>query len=173
MDRGQAAAIAVPALVAVAGFIAAYLNNLRLARRNDRLSRVNKQLSELYGPLLALEAASSRSFDAFRSQNRPDVGSYWHSDNPPTRKEADAWRLWMTEVFMPLNIRMEELIITKADLLESSDMPVCLLELVAHVESYKAVQAQWNLGDFSENTAPLEFPGAALHEYAVATFRAS
>jgi hypothetical protein len=166
---GQAIAIVVPITVAFVGVLGAYFYNAALARRKDQLDRVNRQLSELYGPLLALEAASSRSWEAFRSRYRPG-GSYWERDPPPTVEEGEAWRLWMTEVFMPLNDRMAELVVTKADLLQSPDLPSCLLELVAHVESYRAVIADWKRGNYSENRAPLNFPRKAVHEYALRCF---
>jgi hypothetical protein len=47
-------AIGIPASVAVGGYFATYRHNLRLAARNDRLDRLNRQLEELYGPLIAL-----------------------------------------------------------------------------------------------------------------------
>lgn len=170
MEWEHVAAIAVPALVAVAGFFAAYARNLRIAQRKDRLDRVNRQLSELYGPLLALVSGSTRSWDAFRSRHQPYVAAFWDQDHPPSEQEAHAWRVWMTEVFMPLNARMEELVVTKADLLESSELPPCLLDLVAHVASYRAIIAQWHAGDVTENRAPLNFPGAEVHAYAEACF---
>jgi hypothetical protein len=165
VNWAQAATIVVPITVALVGVLGAYFYNGALARRKDQLDRVNRQLSDLYGPLLALEAAASRSWEAFRTRYRPSL-SYWREDPPPTIEEAEAWRLWMTEVFMPLNDRMAELVVTKADLLESRDIPACLLELVAHVESYRAVIASWKAGNYENNVAPLPFPGQAVREYA-------
>jgi hypothetical protein len=166
---GQAIAIVVPIFVALVGVFGAYFYNTALARRKDRLDRVNRQLSEFYGPLLASVAASTRSWEAFRSRYRPG-GSYWDRDPSPTQEEAEAWRLWMTEVFVPLNERVAELVVTKADLLVSHDMPPCLLDLVAHVESYRAVLASWGKGNFRENTAPFNYPQPALQRYAEACF---
>jgi len=166
---GQATAIVVPIVVALMGVLGAYFYNTALARRKDRLDRINRQLSELYGPLLSLVAASSRSWEVFRSRYRPG-GAYWDRDPPPTPDETEAWRLWMSEVFMPLNDRMAELVVTKADLLESRDLPSCLLDLVAHVESYRAVTAAWRQGDYRENRAPLNFPREALQQYAEECF---
>ena len=170
VDWEQAAAVGVPAIVAIVGFVAAYVRSLRIATRKDRLDRVNRQLSELYGPLLALVSGSTRSWEAFRSRHRPGVPAYWDQGDPPSAEEAAAWRLWMSEVFMPLNSRMEELVVAKADLLESDDVPACLLDLVAHVASDRAVIAQWHLGDVSEHKAPLNFPGDEVHAYAEACF---
>jgi hypothetical protein len=66
--------------------------------RKDRLDRVNRQLSELYGPLYALDRAGYRLWQVFRSRHGRD---FWGSDHPPTTVEAAARRLWMTTVFSP------------------------------------------------------------------------
>ncbi|MGW3321841.1 hypothetical protein [Streptomyces virginiae] len=41
--------------------MATYVDGLRLAQRQARLARVNRQLSDFYGPLFALMAANSRA----------------------------------------------------------------------------------------------------------------
>jgi hypothetical protein len=163
--------IAVPALVAILGFLAAYLNNLRLASRKDRLDRINRQLSDFYGPLLSLSEAGNGAWRAFRGRWRPGPGSYWTESPPPTDDEKAAWRLWMTTVFMPLNRRMRDIVIGKADLLDEDEMPSCLIELCAHVATYEAVLARWDKGDFSEHKAYANFPTAELGDYASRSFR--
>lgn len=60
---------------------------------------------------------------------------------------------------------MEELVVSKADLLDSDEMPDCLLDLVAHVASYRTVLANWARGDYRINTAPMNFPSHALNSY--------
>lgn len=55
------------------GYVATCLNGLRLSQRQERLARLNRQLSDFYGPLFALTEANSRSFHAFKERNaRPD-----------------------------------------------------------------------------------------------------
>lgn len=45
----------ITTVVAAAGtYVGTYLNNISLARRQDQLDRVNAQLRDLYGPLVAL-----------------------------------------------------------------------------------------------------------------------
>src|SRR5215218_5306350 len=61
----------VDVVVAVIGYFVTYRTNLRLAQRNDRLERINRQLSEFYGPLLALTRSSDQSWQAFRKRYRP------------------------------------------------------------------------------------------------------
>ena len=170
MDWKVVAPLVVTVVVAFAGFLATYLNGLRVAQRKDRLDRVNRQLSELYGPLLALTSAAYRSWAAFRSRYRSGSDGYFDPSVPLTEEDEQAWRRWMRSVFQPLNERMEEVVTTKADLLNERAMPDCVLQLVAHVSSHSAVMAQWDEGDFSEQVALVPFPNPDLWEYAAGTF---
>jgi hypothetical protein len=71
----------------------------------------------------------------------------------------------MTEVFMPLNLRMESVVVEKSDLLEESEMPNALLQLCAHVEAYKTVLKRWEKEDFSVRTSVIDYPWE-VQEYA-------
>ena len=68
MDTQTIATLLVTVVVATAGYVAAYLNSLRLAQRKERLERLDRQLRELYGPLYALTQSGDRSWNAFRRQ---------------------------------------------------------------------------------------------------------
>src|SRR3954454_12567147 len=68
--------LGIPALVAVAGYLVAYRNNLRLNERKDHLDRVTRQLSDFYGPLFATASASKAAWMVFRSLHRPG-GAFW------------------------------------------------------------------------------------------------
>jgi hypothetical protein len=157
----------------VAAIVAAVLKwavDLWTARRKDRLERIDRQLGNLYGPLYALVRTGDAAWKEFRARYRPGQ-SYWHSEPPPTPEEAEAWRLWMLEVFMPLNLRIEELIVGNADLLDEDDMPQCFLDLCAHVAAYKVIVQRWEKQDYSEPVGPIKFPGRALLGYVERRFR--
>jgi len=156
-------------LLAVLGYLAKYVNDLRLARRKDRLDRINRQLSELYGPLFACSMASGIAWSAFRTRYRPG-GAFFSPSAPPTQAELEAWRAWMTEVFMPLNLRMEQAVTGHADLLREATMPQCLLDLCAHVAAYKPVLAAWAAGTYTEHTSVINFP-TDVREYAEKNFK--
>jgi hypothetical protein len=169
MDVRTVVTISVTVALALLGYLFTYMNNLRLARRKDRLDRVDRQLRDFYGPLFALEQASTRVWKAFREKNRPD-GAYWGTPAPPSEDEGEVWRLWMKEVFMPLNTEMVKIITDHADLLEESEMPDILLELCAHVYGYKAVMRAWESGDFRKNTSVIDFP-SEISQYAASSYR--
>lgn len=143
-------------LVTFVGFIVKYLNDLAIARRRDRLDRVNSQLRLLYGPLFALTSATDTSWSDFRKKYRPNE-PFFSKSRQPTENELQAWRLWMSNVFMPLNRRMSEAIISNADLLEGS-MPPEFQKLLAHVAAYEVVLARWQEKDFGEHTSSSNFP---------------
>ena len=175
MDGTEEAVAIIGVCIAVIGYFVKYRTDLRLAQRNDRLERINRQLSEFYGPLLALTRSSGQSWQAFRKRYRPPGSeSFWKRDPPPTKEDAIAWRLWMTTVFMPVHRRMMELVLERADLIEEPEMPPSLLDLCAHVNGYQAILKEWEKGEIStareDNISVVNFPGEKLAEYAATAF---
>jgi hypothetical protein len=163
----EVATIVVGVLIAFIGYGVKYVNDLRLAQRKDRLDRVNRQLSELYGPLFALNAAGTRLWTEFMRLpgRRSHVWLFEEADD-----KGKAWRLWMTTVFMPLNVEMRNAVVDHADLLRDTDMPTCLLDLFAHVAGYETVLERWRTGDFDprdarDNTSVIDFPAEKLASY--------
>jgi hypothetical protein len=160
---------------ALAGYFVKHASDIRLAQRDDRLERINRQLSEFYGPLLALTQATEESWRAFRRRYRPPEGaSYWRSDPPLTTEDTIVWRLWMSTVFVPAQRQMMDLVLEHADLIDEPEMPPCLLVLCAHVAGYQAVLKEWERGEVSlkreDNISVVNFPGHELAVYATAAF---
>jgi hypothetical protein len=165
--------VAVSVVLALAGYLATYAYDLRLARRKDQLERVNEQLSDFYGPLLALVDAGRASWRGFRTLYRPGGVAYWGSDPPPTPEEAAAWRLWMMEVFHPLNERIVQVVTEHAHLLDEPEMPQPLLDACAHVAAYRPVVRSWQDGDTSQNTSGDRLPGRGVIPVRVRGVRAA
>src|ERR1044072_3880974 len=164
MDWKTGLTLSVSILIAFIGFITKYINDIKIAQRKDRLERINRQLKELYGPLSALIHTSGIAWQGFRKKYRPNR-SYWRSEPYPDEDEAAVYRLWMREVFMPLNLRMERVIVENADLLYHEKMPECLLTVCAHVSAYKTILKRWESGDYSEHLSIVDFPGQAVRQY--------
>ncbi len=152
------------------GLIGAYLADRYKAARAARLARIDRQLAEYYGPLLALASASNRTWKEFRRKYRPDE-QFWSADDPPTEAERTAWRLWMETVFTPTNRRIRDIITQKADLMLDDQVPEHLLTICAQVASYEAILKSWSLGDFSEHKTAIQFPGEQLVAYSSKGFR--
>jgi len=154
-------------LVATSGYVATYLNNVRLSQRKERLDRIERQLRELYGPLFALHRTTTAAWKTFRSTYREGIIPYWSAKNPPNDEETTAWRLWITEVFMPINEQMVQLVHDHADLLEETELPDPLLLLSVHVAAQRAVLKAWQTEDYSRHTSGTSYPRDALEEYTV------
>ncbi|MHA6758009.1 hypothetical protein [Streptacidiphilus sp. PAMC 29251] len=152
--------------LALVGYLATYLNSVRLAQRQARLARVNLQLSEFYGPLFALMEANSRTYDTFAEKYaRPDGRDPFDHEIPPTADELSEWRTWATTIFIPNIQAMRDVVVTKADLLIEQEMPPSLLQLCAHVSGYEITAARWSQGRYEEHTSLIAYPGRELRAY--------
>ncbi|MFD7550696.1 hypothetical protein ACFV0R_18100 [Streptomyces sp. NPDC059578] len=166
-------AVVVTIALAFAGYAVTYLNGLRLSQRQERLARVNRQLSDFYGPLFALTEANRRIFAAFWERHaRPGGRSPFDDETPPTTEELTEWRLWITTVFLPNIQVMRDLVIRQADLLSEPEMPPLLLELCAHVSGYEVTAARWEQGHYEEHLSVVPFPSEDLGTYAREGFSA-
>ncbi|MCF6524076.1 hypothetical protein [Streptomyces sp. JJ36] len=160
------ATVIVTVGLAFAGYLATYLNGIRLSQRQARLTRVNEQLSDLYGPLFALMEANSRTYDYYAEKYASHDGSNpFRRETPPTDRELAEWRAWATTVFIPNIQAMRDVIVTKADLLLEEEMPEVLLEFCAHVHGYEITAARWSEGNYDEHLSILRFPGRELRTY--------
>jgi hypothetical protein len=70
----------------------------------------------------------------------------------------------MQNVFMPINERLEGLVVNQSHLLIADEMPPSLLALCTHVEAYRGVVAEWRVGHFTHSTAPVNYPTDVLTE---------
>jgi hypothetical protein len=153
------------AVVALMSAFLTYNTTRRLSRRSDQIAFVGRQLSELYGPLLALSRASSKSWVEFRKKYGSDRSDLFSRETEPAKGDVHAWRYWLKYVFMPINRRMYDVILTKADLIEGSEMPQCFIDFCAHVTGYEVTLAQWEDGDYSSLGSVLNHPGSSLDDH--------
>ncbi|MEU0515919.1 hypothetical protein [Amycolatopsis sp. NPDC006125] len=158
-------AVIVTVVLAFVGYIVTYTNNVRLSQRQERLARINRQLSELYGPLFSISEAHSRTFAEFRRRHSRNGVSPFADETPPTAEELTEWRLWVTSVFLPTLRSMRDLVVQNADLLIEPEVPEVLLQLCAHVSGYEITVARWEQGDHSEHLSIVHYPADELAAY--------
>jgi hypothetical protein len=166
MSLGSTITLAVSIILAGAGYLATYVINLRLARRKDRLDRINRQLSDFYGPLHALIEASNRAWAELLIK----IGNPISERMTFSAETITTWRLWMNHVFMPLNRQMMTIVVQHADLIVDGDFPKCLEDLCAHIVCYEPVIERWKQADFDslevqDNASVIDFPHAQLKSY--------
>jgi hypothetical protein len=167
---GEAKTVAFAILSGVIGFLAKSLYDLWLARRKDKLERLNQQLKLLYGPLYALNQANNLAWGAFRSRVRPG-GSFFRAEPPPSPQELAQWRYWMLTVFRPIHEEMLSIVTKNADLLIEDDLANSLQIFCAHVAAYKVVFERWSRDDFSEHASVVDYPTKEMAEYLGESFR--
>ena len=152
----QTISLIVTVILAFAGYIVTYANNLRLTRRKERLDLINKRIDDFYGPLYVCSQVGYMAWRALLDKNKRE-GLFFDEDKPPSKKQLQEWRIWVENVFMPLNVFRENLILENAYLIREKNMPECLLRYITHVSSYKAMIKKWDAGDFSEYIPMIEF----------------
>jgi hypothetical protein len=155
----------VTVLLALLGYTVTYLNNLRLAKRADTLKHVTAQIDELYGPLYVITQTGQILFHALHAKSLREGRLLINQDAPDSAEKISDWRIWVEEVFQPLNEQLEQVLINKAHLIIEDDMPQCLRRFLAHSAGYKAVIKKWQMGNFDDVSSVVEYPNE-IQEYA-------
>jgi len=137
---------------AVAGFVVSLLQD----QRKREIDFVDLQIERLYGPLFALSTATLRAKNDLIAKRRPGTKDYFDKDHPPSKADVQLFRLWMRNVFQPMNLEMETAITRNAQLIQGGHIYPVLEEFIMHVESYKATMANWKDTDAEDNPRFLE-----------------
>jgi hypothetical protein len=158
----------IAGLITSIGWFVSHRNNQTSQRRKDQLDLVNKQLSDLYGPLyISCESGRAAYFSLLKKLGRE--GGIFNEQRPASDDEVREWFHWMKHVLAPMNEHRHQLIMKSSHLIIEEQVPRCFLEFAAHVAGYRAVLAKWETGDFSERYPHYAFPDE-LDKYAEATF---
>ena len=145
-----------PVIVALLGYFLTYINNIRIAKRNERLELINKQINNFYGPLFVSVNTSDIAYKAYlqkiETRKTIDTGMSF------TDYENKEWEIWLESVFMPLNLFGEKVVLENAYLIREAEMPTCLIDFLTHVSAYKALLKKWETGDKNEVMPLIDFP---------------
>ncbi|MFF4319978.1 hypothetical protein [Streptomyces sp. NPDC001568] len=149
-------------VVAVLAFLLNQRAQIRQERRQARITRINSQLRELYGPLNTLVSSNERVWDALRASFVPD------KDARDPAAESGEWQKWRDQVLIPTNHRMRDLIIQHADLIDEAVMPLPLRDFCAHVLALDISAMEEREG--SPRSALIAHPGKDFTAYIEASF---
>jgi hypothetical protein len=169
MGRPAEVTLTVTVIVALLGFLATYLNNIAMARRQARLDRLTRQLSEFYGPLYSIVRISGILFLGFKNRHIERFGS-WRVGGFGSPDAAAHFHAWMKEVFLPLNERIVEILLTRSDLLEETDIPDVLLTAAANAWGWKPILSRWEQGDLGDVDSIMPYPHEELAAYSEKAF---
>lgn len=127
-------------IVVMIGSVWAILFQINARREDDilknQLERLNKQITEFYGPLYSLYETGHRNHYNFLLLHGDDVSH----KNPN-------FGIWSKNVFQPTNIGMENIIINKADLILGKSLPDCLLQFC----QWSALMKVYNIAPLQNN----------------------
>lgn len=157
--------VIVGALIAVGGWLVAHFSKLHFEKRSAKLARINEQLENLYGPLMATLTASHETWVSFTGKHWPSHGMkgyFGKEQDQLSEAELRRWRTWIVNVFHPLNERVESIIIDNIHLIEGDDIPEAFTKALSHVSAYRAVIAQWEAEDYSEHVSVNNWPTKEL-----------
>jgi hypothetical protein len=135
----------ITAMVTIAGW---FINNVLTARSERNRSRltaelnhVERQLSELYGPLAFLIYEGQSTFlDLLDNLGRTYV--FWN-DEPLPESELSLWLFWVDNDLMPRNAAIQELLATKGHLIAGRTMPPSYLDFMKHYNAWRVSHLRW------------------------------
>jgi len=110
--------------------------------REKEAARIDRQLNELYKPLLALVVESRASVEKFLETKLKREYIF-----PADRNlEGEELRLWLEKAegdLMPRNERMCALVHAKRDLVDGPDLPPSFKMLLEHQDAWRALHEKW------------------------------
>lgn len=145
IDKGVATLVAacIAALVSTIGLFISYSlsrgqeklkDRLELKRSIDKESREFKlkQLTEFYDPIYTLLSANKDVFERIGPTSEARRSGQFNDE-----ETAEVWQKLSTEVIVPNNLKVSEIIQKRLHLLADSDCEAVYLEFVTHAQAYK------------------------------------
>jgi hypothetical protein len=116
--------------------------------RRSELKYVSDQIQYLYGPMISLCTTRDAAFSELLRLHRPELKKggprHFFDETERTPEQLQQWRLWRTEVFLPLLVKMQETFVQNAHLIAETKVPDQFDKLLAHVTTYKAIVKHWD-----------------------------
>ncbi|MCK4760611.1 MAG: hypothetical protein KAW12_00330 [Candidatus Aminicenantes bacterium] len=128
--------ILIPVVLALCGYLYTYFSGKKQEQRKNRLERINRQLDDFYGPLLAIVQSSQQAWENFirKYDDNPD---FYKQEHNPSPEQVAEFHNWMKTVFLPNNEKLHEIIVNNTSLLIEDKMPKILLDLMAHIMEFR------------------------------------
>lgn len=144
--------------------------DLAARRENARRGHLERQISELYGPLLGLIEHSGAAFDiAAHKLPCNDAGGI--AFDRFSSEHERVWRFFVERYFIPTNAQIRALIRTKMHLLEDGRLPPSFAEFFRHEANFEALHQLWKDEgieslDIQSPAWPANFQGDVEHTLA-------
>jgi hypothetical protein len=170
MDLATILPLVISVLLALGGYLFTYFYGKKQEQRKSRLERINRQLDDFYGPLLAIVQSNQTAWDSFIAKhgNKPH---FYKKDQNPTPEEVTEFHTWMSKVFMPNNEKLHKIIINNTSLVVENEIPRVLLDLFAHIMEFRInfSEREHKHSEVAESNS--KYPGEELLAYCEKSFR--
>jgi hypothetical protein len=113
---------------------------LELLRDTTALRYLQRQIEELYSPVVALIDHSQQIYN-IAAQKVPSV--HLRLQAPTSDQEGEIWRYFVEQYFLPLNKQMAEIVRTKIYLLDRGEMPESFKAFLEHQVQYECLHKLW------------------------------
>lgn len=151
-------------LLALGGIVYQINARRKDERLKDQLDRINRQITDFYGPLYSIYENGHRNYYHYLSL----YGDVVNFENP-------YFEIWLRQIFEPTNNGMSEIITNKADLIVGSKIPDCLPQFCKWTSLMKVYnQAQqkenFNNADWTPMFEKTRHPEIEMQAYLRACF---
>ncbi len=170
MNKETLLPLVIPLLLALCGYLFTYFYGMRQEGRKSRLARINEQLNQFYGPLLAIVQSSQQAWENFigKYDDNPD---FYKKQHNPTPEQVAEFHNWMRTVFMPNNNQLHNIIVNSTSLLIEDEIPRVLLDLMAHIMEFR-INFEARPDEHAEVAeSRSKYPGQPLLKYCEKSFR--
>lgn len=132
-------------LITILGWIVNYnlqkRHELYIRKLESSLKHVEKQLEELYGPLLFLIYESEQNFkDLLIYLGRNYV---FKSNEELSKEDLKTWLFWTENTFLPTNVKIADLLNKKTHLIDDSEFPQSYEIFLKHHYSWSINHLRW------------------------------
>jgi hypothetical protein len=131
-------------VAAIGWFVAHVLSSRReIFARRDSAARdhLEKQIEELYGPLLGLIQHSKMAFAVAARKLPTNAGQIEFSRF--SELDGEIWRFFIENYFLPVNRDIRHLIRSKMHLLEAGVLPNSFYDFFMHEVQFEALHRLW------------------------------
>ena len=135
----------ITALVSAIGWVVNYIFAMTADARRHRiggqLAHVEKQLSDLYGPLAFLIIEGNAFYrDLLTTLGREQV---FQENSDLSSDEQSLWLFWVDNDFMPRNEAIQHLLSCNAHLIDNETIPASYEAFMDHYNSWRVTHLRW------------------------------
>jgi hypothetical protein len=113
-----------------------------MSAKNDKISRLDKQIENFYGPLTGVITTNTTYWSSFCEENCPYDDGFFGDDNSEIN-DVRVWRNYINTRAIPEGEEAIALIKKHQELVLGADYPEVFTNLINHIGEYRQLQRSW------------------------------